>query len=234
VEDVLLLARKNVKREKVIVIAGEHYHEGVIGLAAGKLAEEFYRPAIVISVKEKIAKASARSISGFNIIDAIRSVNLHIEGGGHPMAAGFSIETSKISKFSKEINKYAEKLLTDELLQKKIKIDLELNFENINENLITQIYNFEPIGLGNPGATFVTYGVEIIDIRPVGREAKHLKLKLKQNEHIFDSIYFGGGEIYSELSNDQKVDIVYSVENNIWNGNQTIQLKIKDIAIKPN
>ena len=231
VEEVLILARKSVTSQKIIVIAGENYHEGVIGLAAGRLVEEFYRPAIVFSTKGEISKASARSISGFNIIEAIRSVSLHLEGGGHPMAAGFSIETVKIEKFTKEINKLADKLLTDELLQKKLRIDMELDFREINIGLIEQLKQFEPSGLGNPGATFVTRGVEIIGAKSVGREARHLKLKLKQGEHIFDSIYFGGGEIYPELTSGLKLNLVYSPEKNVWMGNESIQLKIKDIEI---
>jgi len=229
VEEVLILARKTVTSQKIIVIAGENYHEGVIGLAAGRLVEEFYRPAIVLSTKGEISKASARSISGFNIIEAIRAVGLHLEGGGHPMAAGFSIETVKIEKFTKEINKFADKLLTDELLQKKLRIDMELNFGEINTGLIEQLKQFEPTGLGNPGATFVTRGVEIISVKSVGREARHLKLKLKQGEHIFDSIYFGGGEIYPNLVPQMKIDIVYSTEDNFWNGYRSIQLKLKDL-----
>lgn len=231
VENVLLLARKNVNKEKIIVIAGENYHEGVIGLAAGRLVEEFYRPAVVLSVKGNIAKASARSINGFNIIEAIRNVSLHIEGGGHPMAAGFSIETNKIEEFSLEINKYADKLLTDEILEKKLRIDCEINFDQLNYELLDILKEFEPTGLGNPGATFTTNEVEIIEVKTVGREARHLKLKLKQNEHVFDSIFFGGGEMYSNLKTGSKVKIVYSIEENIWNGYKSLQLKIKDIKV---
>jgi single-stranded-DNA-specific exonuclease len=230
VEDVLLLARKNVTNEKIIVIAG-HYHEGVIGLAAGRLVEEFYRPAIVLSTKGEISKASARSINGFNIIEAIRSVNLHIGGGGHPMAAGFSIDTSKIKLFTKKINKFADKLLTDDILQKKLKIDMELDFSEINDNLVEQIKQFEPIGLGNPGAVFLTKQVEILDAKKIGREERHLKLKLKQNDQVFDSIFFGGGEMYSKLSPGLKIDLAYSIDENIWNGYKNLQLKIKDLEV---
>jgi single-stranded-DNA-specific exonuclease len=231
VEEVVFLARKNVTDEKVIVIAGESYHEGVIGLAAGRLVEEFYRPAIVLSTKGEISKASARSVSGFNIIEAIRMVGLHLEGGGHPMAAGFSIETSKIEKFTKEINKYANKLLTDELLEKKLKIDCEVDFAQLNYDLLDKLTKFEPTGLGNPGATFLTKQVELVDAKPVGREARHLKLKLKQNEHTFDSIYFGGGEMYPKLTSGQKVDIAFSLEDNSWNGYKNLQLKVKGMLI---
>jgi single-stranded-DNA-specific exonuclease len=231
VEEVVFLARKNVTDEKIIVIAGENYHEGVIGLAAGRLVEEFYRPAIVLSTKGEISKASARSISGFNIIEAIRTVSLHIEGGGHPMAAGFSIKTNKIDKFIKEINKLADKLLTDELLEKKLKIDCEVNFDRLNYDLLDELKQFEPTGFGNPGATFLTKQVELIDAKPVGREARHLKLKLKQDEHTFDSIFFGGGGMYSKLTSGPKLDVVYSLEDNSWNGYKNLQLKVKDMLI---
>lgn len=234
VDEVVVMTRKNISNEKIIVIAGENYHEGVIGLAAGKLVEEFYRPAIVLSVKGKISKASARSISGFNIIEAIRSVNLHLEGGGHPMAAGFSIDTDKIGKFTKEINKYADKLLTDELLQKKLKIDCKVNFDQLNYELLNELLKFEPTGLGNFPPIFCTKDVEVIEAKLVGRDARHLKLKLRKDEQTFDSIYFGGGEIYPILTPKAKVDIVYSLEDNSWNGYKNLQLKIKDLRLVSN
>lgn len=231
VEDVVFLAKKNVTEQKIIVIAGESYHEGVIGLAAGRLVEEFYRPAIVLSTKGKISKASARSISGFNIIEAIREVNLHIEGGGHPMAAGFSIETGKIAEFIEKINQFADGILTDEILEKRLKIDCELEFNQLNYELLARLSEFEPTGLGNPSAVFATKNVEVIEVKTVGRDARHLKLKLKQDEHTFDSIYFGGGEIYPNLKLGTKINIAYNLEDNSWNGYKNLQLKIKDLNI---
>jgi len=223
----------------VIVLSHESYHEGVIGLAAAKLTEVFYRPAIVLSTKGEISKASARSISGFNIIEAIRSLeDLYIEGGGHPMAAGFSIKTEMIGEFTKRINDYAKDLLTEEVLSRKLKIDCEINFENINIDLVEKIKEFEPTGLGNPTPTFVTKGVKIMEMKKVGSDGKHLKMKLQstsakasadKDEHTFDSIFFGGGENYSKLKPGEKVDITYSIEENVWNGNTSLQLKIKDL-----
>jgi len=233
VDQVVLHARnsyKKIEKQFVIVLADEGYHEGVIGLAAAKLVEEFYRPAIVLSKKGKISKASARSISGFNIIEAIRKLDkLYIEGGGHPMAAGFSIETRNIDLFTKEINKIAGGFITKDLLQRKVKIDLEINFEEINPSLIARMKEFEPTGLGNPTPTFVSKDIEIVDAKTVGRDAKHLKLKLKQHEQVFDSIFFGGGENYSKLTPGVNMDIAYQIEENLWNGYKNIQLKIKDI-----
>ncbi|MCX6703847.1 MAG: single-stranded-DNA-specific exonuclease RecJ [Candidatus Woesebacteria bacterium] len=233
VDEVVAHARnsyKSIEKQYVIVLAHESYHEGVIGLAAAKLVEEFYRPAIVLSKKGDTAKASARSISGFNIIEAIRKLEkLYIEGGGHPMAAGFSIKTENIDIFTKEINKIAGRLITEDILERKVKIDLELNFKEINTELVECIKEFEPTGLGNPSPTFFGEKVEILDAKTVGRDAKHLKLKLKQDEQVFDSIFFGGGEIYSKLTPGADIDIAYQVEENLWNGYKNIQLKVKDI-----
>jgi len=217
--------------DKVIVLVHKSYHEGVIGLVAGKLVEEFYRPAIVLSKKGKESKASARSVSGFNIIEAIKATGLILEGGGHPMAAGFSIDTKLIPKFIKEINKIADKLLTDEMLQRKLKIDMELSFDQLDDELSEKLEGFNPTGLGNPAPIFATKNVEIVEVKKVGAEGKHLKIRLadKPNEHIFNSIYFGGGQIYSKLTPDIKIDVAYNLENNTWNGYKSLQLKVKDI-----
>lgn len=235
VDKVILHARdsyKNIEKQSIIVLAHESYHEGVIGLAAAKLVEEFYRPAIVLSKKGDISKASARSITGFNIIETIRKLeDLYVEGGGHPMAAGFSIETKNIEIFTKKINQLARKLLTDAILERKLKIDLKIDFVDITNDFYKSLLAFEPSGLGNPTPTFATEKVEIADVRTVGTGAKHLKLKLNNNEHYFDSIYFGGGENYSELKPDSKIDVAYQIEENIWNGNRSLQLKVKDIKL---
>ena len=230
VEHALSVARDNSL--KVIVLADEKYHEGVIGLAAAKLVEKFYKPAIVMSKKGNIAKASARSIFGFNIIEAIRTLEEHyIEGGGHPMAAGFSIKTENIEIFTKKINDFAAKNLTDEILQRRLKIDCQINFNLINSDLVKELSLFGPTGTGNPEPIFMSRGVELLDARTVGRDSKHLKLKVKQNGYILDSIYFGGGEIYSELTPGSKLNLVYSPEKNVWMGKESIQLKIKDVEI---
>jgi single-stranded-DNA-specific exonuclease len=99
----------------------------------------------------------------------------------------------------------------------------------LNYGLLDKLTKFDPTGLGNPGAVFLTNQVEVIDSKPVGRESRHLKLKLKQDEHTFDSIYFGGGEMYSKLTSGQKVSVVYSLEDNSWNGYKNLQLKVKDL-----
>ena len=236
VNDVLMHAREQAGKKTwkgVILLSHESYHEGVIGLAASKLVEEFRRPAIVLSKGRKISKASARSISGFNIIDSIRKLDDYIlSGGGHPMAAGFSIETNKIDIFKEKLEKLSDTLLTDEVLTKEINIDMEIDFREINYDLFEEIEKFEPSGIGNPTPVFVTKKANLVDARTVGADGKHLKLVVERNGLVYGTIAFGMGDYYIQLIPRGKVDIVYSLDRDNWNGNNKLQLKIKDMRIK--
>lgn len=145
------------------------------------------------------------------------------------MAAGFSINTGNIDIFREKINLLAQKLLTDDLLQKNLKVDCRLSFSAINYDLLKEISLFEPTGVGNKEPVFFSEKVQLLDVKFVGKDKRHLKLKLKQGEHVFDSIYFGGGEIYSNLAPQMKIDVAYSIEDNSWNGYRNIQLKLKDL-----
>lgn len=221
---------KSTNKDKVIVMADASYHEGVIGLAAGKLVEEYYRPAIVISKGEKVSRGSGRSIPGFDLISNLRNVsNLLIQAGGHKMAAGFSIETKNIKKFTKEINRISDELLTDELLERKLKIDCELHFGQINTELYNEIQKFEPFGQGNYPPLFCSKNVQIISSKKVGKEGKHLKLKLKQNEKILDAVWFNPQSTVD--SSQSAVKVAFSVEENVWNNKTTLQLKVRDIKV---
>ena len=235
VEEVVVHAREQVGGKEwsgAIVISHESYHEGVIGLAASKLVEEFYRPAIVISQGKKESKASARSIPGFNIIEAIREFDdMLLSGGGHPMAAGFSIETDNISKFEKEMGKLSSSLLTEKVLQKVIKADTALGFDIIDEAFYDALQKFEPTGVGNPSPSFITKEVSVVGTRAVGKQKDHLKLKLEKEDSFFDAIAFNLGYLSSQLDEGKKVDLCYNVTENRWGGRRKIELKIKDIKL---
>jgi single-stranded-DNA-specific exonuclease len=235
VEKVFLHAKESaqgVASEGLILIAHETYHEGVIGLAASKLVEEFYRPAIVLSRGKKYSKASARSIPGFNIIEAIKKFEgMLLTSGGHPMAAGFTIETSKIDEFYRKLHQASVSSLTEEVLTKTLKVDLELDFSLLNQQLAKAISSFEPTGTGNPTPSFLTKNVNVVSARVVGRDNAHLKLLFESKGLIFDAIGFGLGKYLTKISPDKPVDVVYNLEENYWNGNVRLQLKVKDIKI---
>lgn len=233
-EEIILSARQLVLKlpeRKVLVVADENYHEGVIGLAASRLAEEFHRPSIVIS-KGKKAKGSARSIPGFDIIAAIEKLgDILISAGGHSMAAGFVIETKNIKIFTERLEEVSQAALTDEILERKLKLDMEIAFSDITFKLLKKIQEFDPTGVGNPGPGFVTRKVEVLDSRVVGGDGAHLKLVLAKDGITFDAIAFRQAVLYKSLSPAQTVDIAYSISEDTWNGGEKIQLKIKDIKI---
>lgn len=145
------------------------------------------------------------------------------------MAAGFSIETAKLSSFASEFEKVCEPLLTEEILTKRLKLDMVLEFALITKNLAEKLKQFSPTGLGNPTPSFATLNVKVIEVKKVGREGKHLKLKLEKDNIKLETIGFGLGELGSKLTPGVRVDVAYTIDVNIWNGNSQIQLKIKDI-----
>ena len=239
VKNVVAHAKKAAERmaaapegQGMMVIYHESYHEGVIGLAASKLVDTFYRPAIVFSKGKKYSKASARSIPGFDIIHVIRKFNdMLIDGGGHPMAAGFTIETKNLLKFSQKLDEISRPLLTKQILQKKQKIDLMLNFSQINPELAKEILNFEPFGIGNFAPVFATFEATVLNAKTVGMEGRHLKMTLEENGKVFDAIAFGLGDFFLKLTPGALVDVVYNLEENVWNGRTSLQLKVKDIKL---
>lgn len=216
---------------KLLFVAHKTYDEGVIGLVAGKLVESYYKPSIVVAIGEKISKASARSIAGFNIIDFIRgSEHLLINAGGHPMAAGFTVETEKIVVLKKHFEERVGKLISSDLLIRKLKIDCELPLEFVNLDLHQKLQILSPFGMGNPEPVFLSKDVMVANVKTVGRDNSHLKLELKNtSESKVSAIAFGMGERLEELRQSKSIDIAYSIDENIWNSKKYLQLRVKDI-----
>lgn len=223
-------ARSLVTEDMLIgVLEHESWHEGVIGLVASRLVESFWRPMIVISRGEKYSKGSARSIPGFNIVEAIRASSEYlVDAGGHPMAAGFTIETRHIEIFKDSINKYAHSLLTEEILARRLEIECELQTVDINRQNLKVIEMFEPFGIANPEPLFITHNMTVEDLRTVGQDNKHLKLQVNG----LDAIAFNMGEIRSQIRPGYQVDLVYTIAEDHYNGDGAVQLKIKDLAIR--
>lgn len=232
--DYVELQVKSNKLKKLLFVSHEEYNQGVIGLVAGKLVEQYYRPAIVVAKGEIISKASARSITGFNIIEAIRSCSeFLIDCGGHPMAAGFTVETKNLKALQEKLEAIAEGQLDDGKLTRVLKIDAEIGLENANRQIWEALRSLEPFGMGNPEPVFATKKVAIRDLRLIGNEGKHLKLHITSHvSHItLDAIGFGMGKYYGDLKIGQPIDIAYCLDLNEWNGNTTLQLKLKDIHV---
>ena len=220
-----------VKREKILIVYDESYHPGVIGLIAGKLTEEFYRPSIVLSVKGATAKASARSINGFDMVAAIRQTqDLLIEAGGHPMAAGFSVEVSKIEAMAEKLRQIAEEAIKDEQLQPVLKIDGEIEAEGASLDLVEELETMAPFGLENPKPVLAMLGVTVAQGKTVGSDSKHLKLRLEEAGGV-EAIGFNLGYLFPQLTPGKKIDIAFQADKNTWNGRESVQLKIKDVRL---
>lgn len=211
------------------VISHESWHEGVIGLVASRLVEAHHRPMIVISKGEVHSKGSARSVPGFNIIEAIRSSShLLVDAGGHPMAAGFTIETQQIETFARHINAYAATRITEETLIPRIQIECELAPEDINYKNLKIIKSFEPYGMGNPEPLFLTKNMVVEDARGVGQDSKHLRLQVNG----FGAIAFNKGEFRSQIRPGYTINLIYTIAEDHYNGNNKLQLKVKDLEIR--
>ncbi|MFH0749424.1 MAG: single-stranded-DNA-specific exonuclease RecJ [Candidatus Gottesmanbacteria bacterium] len=222
---------KDVTKRKMLMISDTSYNPGIIGLVAGKLVEEYYRPSIVIAVGEIVSKASARSIAGFNIVEFIRKAgDLLVDVGGHPMAAGFTIETKNLSALKKFFESAIDGAISDMLFTRSLIIDTELPVQLITKSLVSEIQAFAPYGLGNYEPIFVSRGLTIDQIRKIGAKLNHLKLKLKDDgKKIIDAVAFGFGNMADTLPVGTRVDVAYTIDENVWNGTTTLQLKIRDI-----
>lgn len=222
---------RSIEDEKrIIVVSDEEYQEGVIGLIAGRLVEEFYRPAIVISKKEGQSKASVRSVSGFNIIEFLRiHKEYFLNVGGHPMAAGFTVKTESIEDLTVLLEESARDYVKEEMLLRKLKIDLEIDFDLVTVELYEAMSGLEPFGMGNPRPVFLSRGVEVKSVRFMGKESNHLKFTL--GGMSIDAVGFGMSEKGKHIKEGNYLDVVYSVDENLWNGRRKLQLKLKDFKI---
>lgn len=218
------------EKQKAIFALGDDWHEGIIGLVAGKLQEEYYRPTIVATNKGNVVKGSARSIKGFNITNALGEFEKYLlRYGGHELAAGFSAKVETINEFREEFIKYANEQISDEQLVPRMKIDLALESESINKELVDQLSKLEPYGYGNPKPVIFLDNLVIVKQYLMGQDKSHIKLLVKgSGVDLLPLLLFGAGEDSEELVKDAKIDVIGYPDLNIWNGMENIQFNVKE------
>lgn len=226
-------AQKQNQHNNILIVGDESYSEGIIGLIAGKLTEKFHKPAIVFSINSEIAKASARSIKSYNIINAIResAENLLISGGGHAQAAGLNIKTDKIKEFSTKITKHANQNISTKDLEQTLNIDTEIKIQDINNELFQILKQFAPFGIGNPEPLFALRNVTLNSAKPVGKTQHHLQINISDHNISLKGIAFNQADHLKQLTIGQPVNLAFNLIENNWNQQHTIELKIKDIEI---
>lgn len=207
------------------------WNEGVVGLVAGKISDRYHRPAIVLTRNDEGFKGSGRSIKEFNIIQAVEECSAVLEKfGGHAQACGLSLKEKNIEKFKEKILRIAEEKLKNVDLRPKIKIEAELALGELNENLLSEVEKFSPFGQDNERPKFLSQNVAIVDRINMGIDGQHVKLRISNDEcRIFNAVGFGQAEDWGHLRIGDKIDIVYYVEMNEFNGRREVQLKIVDI-----
>jgi len=222
-----------VKEEdnKILILASENWNQGVIGIIASRLVDEFNRPVIIISKKDGIAKGSGRSIKGFHLYKVLESCqDILINFGGHELAAGITIESNKIPEFKSRMNEISQDFIKGDDLSPELKIDAQILLSNINFGLVKDINILEPFGIGNPQPVFCSYKNIIADWRLVGGKREHLKIKVKEENRTLEGIGFKLSRMGDQIfSRNKVVDLAFNVELNKWNGTENVQLNIKDI-----
>jgi len=216
--------------DRVILMASDaDYPPGVIGLVAGRLADEFYRPVILFKIGEDVCRGSARSIPEFDLMEALKSCHhLLTKYGGHARAAGFNIHTRDMQQLQKRLRSLAEEQLTGLDLRPHIDIDAEVSLSAFAGGTFEEMRQLEPFGMGNPTPVFLSRKAEVVEQKLVGSQNDHIKLKLRQDGIVWDTMGFRMGNYLGELA--RHIDIVYSVEVDNFNGKGQLRLNLLDFA----
>lgn len=234
--DIVTAARKIVQTDpdvgarSVLVVAGEGWHRGVIGIVASKLVDAFHRPAIVLSIEDGVAHGSCRSIPRFDMLGALeRCAHLFTRFGGHKQAAGLTMEAARVRELRRAINDVADETLGPEDLMPRLRIDGDLAFQGITGPAAAGISSLAPFGAGNPRPVFVARGVEIVD-GPRKLKERHLKMTLRQNGRIFRAVAWRAAERHDYLTEHKAaVDVAFSLEQNQFNGETHLELNLSDV-----
>ena len=234
-EETFLQAQEIVEKfleadnDSAIVLHQEAWHPGVIGIVASRLVERYYRPTIMMTTVDGVAKGSARSISGFNIHEALkRCENKLIQFGGHKYAAGLTVELDRVDEFRDAFKQVAAELLTEDLLTPEIKIDGEVQLSDLTPKFIRVLNQFAPFGPENMRPVFAARNVEVLgQPRIVGKN--HLRFKVRSNTHVVDAIGFNLGHLLSRVRSGSKVDVAFSLDEGEFAGETVPQLKIRDV-----
>jgi single-stranded-DNA-specific exonuclease len=213
----------------VIVVAGDGWHRGVIGIVASKLVDAFHRPAIVISIDGDVAHGSCRSIPSFNMLAALESCGeVMSKFGGHKQAAGLTMEASRVRELRTRVNEYADGCIGPDDLRPRLWIDGSLTFRSINEQVVSELSTLAPFGAGNPCPIFRTSNVEIVD-GPRRLKDRHLKMAFRQDGRIMRGIAWRASERESFVTEHRAaIDLAFSLEQDTWNGERYLQLSVAD------
>ncbi len=224
-----ILRSRDMERNTGIVISNTDWHEGVIGIVASKIVEDFCRPAILIAEKDEICRGSGRSIPGFNIMDCLKDLSYFLEEfGGHSQACGMSIKKEKIEAFGKAFGEEVRRKMGEDILSKELLIDFPLLLDSVNENLVRSLEALAPFGVENPKPVFSASDIELVG-SPLIVGDNHLKFSIKDQNRYFSSIGFSLGDKIELIKERKQISIAYTPFIDQWDGK--VSLKIHDVKV---
>jgi len=222
------IEENSLDKNNTLVICGENWHHGVIGIVASKITENYFKPSILLSLEDGICKGSGRSIPGFDLHVALTKCSDILEKfGGHSMAVGLNVPENKLNQFEEKLEEIAKVAETDKII-KVIKIDSQVSLDELDKEKVQSLSSLEPFGEENKMPIFLIKGLKIDSIRALS-EGKHLKLTLRDNHNLINAIGFNMGNLAQEFLIGDKIDIVGNLEINSFNGVDNIQVNLKDI-----
>ncbi len=233
-EEALALIQKDTVmiNRKSTVVFQPHWHKGVVGIVASRLIETYYRPTVVLTQSGELVAGSARSVPGFNLYEAIYACRDHLLGyGGHFAAAGMTLLPGQVELFSRKFEEVIAATIPDHLLVPEITVDAEISFTDINQVLYNIIQQMEPFGPDNLRPVFIARGLTDNGWSKIVKDA-HIKFSLRQGNIVFSGIGFGMADKFQLLQLQQPVDVLFTLDENEWNGQTSLQLKVIDFRLQ--
>lgn len=244
VEDILREAMDQLDRKMietqtgappdVIVLAGEGWNVGVIGIVASKILERHYRPTLILGIDSEtgLCKGSARSIDGFDLYEALTECAPLLDHfGGHQAAAGLTLECDQLPALEMQLNEIARRKLTPEHFIESIEVDMECSLQDASLQNIDELEQLAPFGMANPSPRFVLRGIKIADRRLLGKEKQHLKLSLSDERQALDAIAFNRAAWADLIAENAAVDVLGELQVNEWNGRRKPQMMLQDLCV---
>ncbi|GAU76912.1 single-stranded-DNA-specific exonuclease RecJ [Fusibacter sp. 3D3] len=223
----------DLEREKILLVVGESWHTGIIGIVASKLCDRFSRPVVILNVEDGVAKGSARSVDGISIFDVLSQFkNLYEKFGGHEQAAGLTLKAEHVALLKQGLLEYSEAHISFEMLTRKRKADGILKPQMVNHKLIEEIDALKPFGLANPKPQFTFENLTLEDFKCIGKEQAHLKMIVNDGVRVYDALSFNNAHLSRYLRKQDKIHLLLNLEINHFMGVETIQFMVKDV-VKP-
>lgn len=223
--------KDNIHKQKILIAHNPNWHTGILGLIAGRLADKYGRPCIVMEDRGEELVGSARSPKSICLMEILNQASKLLDHfGGHRQAAGFRLKKQNLESFIKNVNNFADKKFKLEKLKPILNIDCEITIRDLNLDAYHQIEKLAPFGVGNEKPLFILRDISISDIKTVGKDGKHLKFVTNIGALKFDTIGFGLGDSVDQIKNFRKTDIVCYIDENNWNNERMLQLQVMDLA----